>query len=107
MEVEPIGGKIRSVDVRIIAATNQDVELAIEEGRFREDLYYRLAIIPIELPPLRERPDDIPLLIECFLKRFSAEAPIIVSTAAFERLKAYTWPGNVGSYKMLLKDWWY
>jgi two-component system NtrC family response regulator len=95
MEVEPIGGKIRSVDVRIIAATNQDVELAIEEGRFREDLYYRLAIIPIELPPLRERPDDIPLLIECFLKRFSAEAPIIVSTAAFECLKAYTWPGNV------------
>jgi len=95
MEVEPIGGKVRSVDVRIIAATNQDVELAIEEGRFREDLYYRLAIIPIELPPLRERPDDIPLLIECFLKRFSAEAPIIVSTAAFERLKAYTWPGNV------------
>jgi two-component system NtrC family response regulator len=95
MEVEPIGGKIRSVDVRIVAATNQDVELAIEEGRFREDLYYRLAIIPIELPPLRERPDDIPLLIECFLKRFSAEAPIIVSTAAFECLKAYTWPGNV------------
>ena len=95
MEVEPIGGKVRSVDVRIIAATNQDVDLAIEEGRFREDLYYRLAIIPIELPPLRERPDDIPLLIECFLKRFSAEAPIIVSTAAFERLKTYTWPGNV------------
>ena len=95
MEVEPIGGKIRSVDVRIIAATNQDVELAIEEGRFREDLYYRLAIITIELPPLRERPDDIPLLIEYFLKRFSAEAPIVVSTAAFECLKAYTWPGNV------------
>ena len=95
MEVEPIGGKVRSVDVRIIAATNQDVELAIEEGRFREDLYYRLAIIPIELPPLRERPDDIPLLIEYFLKRFSAEAPIAVSTAAFECLKAYTWPGNV------------
>ena len=95
MEVEPIGGKVRSVDVRIIAATNQDVELAIEEGRFREDLYYRLAIIPIELPPLRERPDDIPLLIEYFLKRFSAEAPIVVSPAAFECLKAYTWPGNV------------
>ncbi len=95
MEVEPIGGKVRSVDVRIIAATNQDVELAIEEGRFREDLYYRLAIIPIELPPLRERPDDIQLLIECFLKRFSPEAPISVSPAAFECLKAYPWPGNV------------
>lgn len=95
MEVEPIGGKIRSVDVRIIAATNQDVELAIEEGRFREDLYYRLAIIPIELPPLRERPDDIPLLIEYFLKRFSSDAPISVSPAAFECLKDYRWPGNV------------
>jgi two-component system NtrC family response regulator len=95
MEVEPIGGKVRSVDVRIIAATNQDVELAIEEGRFREDLYYRLAIIPIELPPLRERPDDIPLLIEYFLKRYCAEAPISVSPAAFECLKAYLWPGNV------------
>ena len=95
MEVEPIGGKVRSVDVRIIAATNQDVDLAIEEGRFREDLYYRLAIIPIELPPLRERPDDIPLLIEYFLKRFSTEAPLSVSPAAFECLKAYSWPGNV------------
>ncbi len=95
MEVEPIGGKVRSVDVRIIAATNQDVELAIEEGRFREDLYYRLAIIPIELPPLRERLDDIPLLIEYFLKRFGAGAPISVSPAAFECLKAYAWPGNV------------
>jgi two-component system NtrC family response regulator len=95
MEVEPIGGKVRSVDVRIIAATNQDVELAIEEGRFREDLYYRLAIIPVELPPLRERRDDIPLLIEYFLKRFSADAPVTVSTAAFECLKAYPWPGNV------------
>ncbi|TNF50999.1 MAG: sigma-54-dependent Fis family transcriptional regulator, partial [Deltaproteobacteria bacterium] len=95
MEVEPIGGKVRSVDVRIIAATNQDVELAIEEGRFREDLYYRLAIIPIELPPLRERPDDIPLLIEYFLKRYCAEAPVSVSPAAFECLKAYLWPGNV------------
>ena len=95
MEVEPIGGKVRSVDVRIIAATNQDVELAIEEGRFREDLYYRLAIIPVELPPLRERLDDIPLLIEYFLKRFSTEAPLSVSPAAFECLKAYSWPGNV------------
>jgi two-component system NtrC family response regulator len=95
MEVEPVGGTARSVDVRIIAATNQDVELAIEEGRFREDLYYRLSIIPIELPPLRERPEDIPLLIEHFLKRYSAATPITVSAAAFECLKAYPWPGNV------------
>jgi DNA-binding NtrC family response regulator len=95
MEVEPVGGTVRSVDVRIIAATNQDVELSIEEGRFREDLYYRLAIIPIELPPLRERPEDVPLLLEHFLKRFSTATPITVSSAAFECLKAYPWPGNV------------
>lgn len=95
MEVEPIGGKVRSVDVRIIAATNQDVDLAIEEGRFREDLYYRLAVIPIELPPLRERPEDIPLLVEHFLKRFSADAPMTLSADTIECLKTYLWPGNV------------
>jgi len=95
MEVEPIGGKVRSVDVRIIAATNQDVDLAIEEGRFREDLYYRLAVIPIELPPLRERPEDIPLLIEHFLKRFSPDTPTTLNADAFECMKNYLWPGNV------------
>lgn len=95
MEVEPVGGKVRSVDVRIVAATNQDVEIAMEEGRFREDLYYRLAVIPIELPPLRERVDDIPLLVKHFLERFSAGNPADISAVALESMTAYAWPGNV------------
>jgi two-component system NtrC family response regulator len=95
MEIEPVGGKVRSVDVRIVAATNQDVETAMQEGRFREDLYYRLAVIPIELPPLRERVDDIPLLVRHFLERFSAGSPTDISDVALESMVAYAWPGNV------------
>ena len=95
MEVEPVGGKPRSVNVRIVAATNQDVETAIEEGRFREDLYYRLSVIPIELPPLRDRAEDIPLLIRHFLERFSSGAPLDVSNEALDFMTAYPWPGNI------------
>jgi two-component system NtrC family response regulator len=95
MEVEPLGGKPRSVNVRVIAATNQDVESSLMEGRFREDLYYRLAVIPIELPPLRQRAEDVPLLVRHFLKRFSPEHPVDISKAALECMAAYTWPGNV------------
>ncbi len=95
MEVEPLGGKIRTVNVRIIAATNQDVETALQEGRFREDLYYRLAVIPIELPPLRERVEDIPLLVRHFLKRFSTGSTLDISPAALEAMAAYPWHGNV------------
>jgi len=95
MEVEPLGGKARSVNVRVIAATNQDVESALQEGRFREDLYYRLAVIPIELPPLRQRAEDIPLLVKYFLKRFSPGHPVDISAAALECMSTYSWPGNV------------
>jgi two-component system NtrC family response regulator len=95
MEVEPVGGKTRSVNVRIIAATNQDVETAIEEGRFREDLYYRLAVIPIELPSLRDRTEDIPLLVRHFLERFSPDTPMDISADALACMVAYPWPGNV------------
>ena len=95
MEVEPLGGKVRHVNVRVIAATNQDVETALQEGRFREDLYYRLAVIPIELPPLRERTEDVPLLVKHFLKRFSAGEPVDISAAALESMSAYPWPGHV------------
>jgi two-component system NtrC family response regulator len=95
MEVEPVGGKTRSVNVRIIAATNQDVETAIEEGRFREDLYYRLAVIPIELPSLRDRTEDIPLLVRHFLERFSPDTPVDISADALACMTAYPWPGNV------------
>ncbi len=95
MEVEPLGGKSRSVNVRIIAATNQDVDSALEEGRFREDLYYRLNVIPIELPSLRERVEDIPLLVTHFLKRYSSASPVGISESALESMAAYSWPGNV------------
>ena len=95
MEVEPLGGKVRSVDVRIIAATNQDVENAIEEGRFREDLFYRLCVIPIELPPLRRRAEDVPLLVRHYLERFSRGAPLDISADALTCMTAYPWPGNV------------
>ncbi len=95
MEVEPLGGKTRSVDVRIIAATNQDVETAIEEGSFREDLYYRLAVIPIELPPLRQRAEDIPLLVRHFLERYRSGKLLDISDDALACMTAYPWPGNV------------
>jgi two-component system NtrC family response regulator len=95
MEVEPLGGKASTVDVRIIAATNQDVEHAIEDGRFREDLFYRLCVIPIEMPPLRRRAEDVPLLIRHFLERFSRGAPPDISDDALACMTAYPWPGNV------------
>ncbi|MFI5089602.1 MAG: sigma-54-dependent transcriptional regulator [Terriglobales bacterium] len=86
------------VDVRVIAATNVDLKKLVQEGRFREDLYYRLNVINIELPPLRNRREDIPLLVEHFLQRFCAEnghPPKQVSTDALRPLMDYDWPGNV------------
>src|SRR6195256_5155783 len=98
-KVRPIGSTEESdVDVRIIAATNKEFEKEIAEGRFREDLYYRLSVIPIQVPPLRERRDDIPLLSRHFLERFrkSMEKPIEgISPEAMTRLESYDWPGNV------------
>ncbi len=96
---EPVGSsKTTSVDVRVIAATNQDLETAIRERRFREDLFYRLNVIPIEVPPLRERREDIPLLLRHFLEAASRERGRPVPTlarAAEERLLGHAWPGNV------------
>jgi len=86
------------VDVRVIAATNVDLKKLVQEGRFREDLYYRLNVITIELPPLRNRREDIPLLVEHFLHKFCAEngqPPKHVSTDALRPLLDYDWPGNV------------
>src|SRR5271170_7046531 len=98
-KVRPIGSNEEiDVDVRIIAATNKDFEKEIAEGRFREDLYYRLSVIPIQLPALRERREDIPLLARHFLERFrkSMEKPVEgLSPEAVRRLEAYDWPGNV------------
>ena len=96
---EPVGGaRTIEVDVRIIAATNKDLEAEIEDGRFREDLFYRLNVIPVELPPLRERSNDIPLLLDYFNRRlFNTKKRSVCdfSPDAVKKLCAYTWPGNV------------
>src|SRR5258707_3549074 len=98
-KVRPLGSNEETeIDVRVIAATNKDLDRAIAAGEFREDLYYRLSVIPIKLPPLRERRDDIPLLARAFLERFrtSMEKPIEgISPEAIHLLEAYDWPGNV------------
>ena len=98
-KVRPIGSTEESnIDVRIIAATNKEFEKEIAEGRFREDLYYRLNVIPIQVPPLRERREDIPLLARHFLERFrkTMEKPIdAILPEAMTRLESYDWPGNV------------
>jgi two-component system response regulator HydG len=98
-KVRPVGGNVEvPVDVRILAATNRDLEAAIEEKRFREDLYFRLNVIHIALPPLRSRAGDVLPLAQHFLEVFAKRANKAVSgiaPAAAERLLAYTWPGNV------------
>jgi len=93
--VEKVGGESKKVDVRVIAATNVDIESAVARGDFREDLYYRLAVVPISLPPLRNRRDDIPLLFDHFLKKYGKGSEVTVATSAVECLKQYNWPGNV------------
>lgn len=95
---ERVGGnRSITVDVRIVAATNVDLEEAVRAGRFREDLYYRLNVVPIVLPPLRERREDIPLLVGHFLQRFNTEnrKHLKISSAAMDLIVGYDWPGNV------------
>jgi two-component system response regulator FlrC len=97
--LERVGGtRIITVDVRVIAATNRDLKKMVPDGRFREDLFYRLSTFPLEIPPLRDRPADIVPLARLFLKRASAEMKKPeprLSSAAIERLRSYTWHGNV------------
>jgi DNA-binding NtrC family response regulator len=97
-EIEPIGGKPKKINVRVLAATNKDLEEEVAAGRFRIDLYYRLNVFPLLLPSLRERKEDIPLLANHFLKKYSTEegrqVPVL-STEATDMLMQYNWPGNI------------
>jgi DNA-binding NtrC family response regulator len=106
-EFRRLGGtKVVKVDTRIIAATNRNLAEAVKQGDFREDLFYRLNVVPIKLPPLRERGDDIPLLVETFLPEFCAQhrrAPKEVSREAMRLLRLYAWPGNIRQLRNLLE----
>jgi two-component system nitrogen regulation response regulator NtrX len=104
--VSPLGRETsHPVDVRIIAGSNQDLEAAVGVGAFRPDLYFRLNVVPIHLPPLRERPDDIPLLIDHFLVEFGAKKGrrITIAPQALAALTQYTWPGNVRELRNLIE----
>jgi transcriptional regulator with PAS, ATPase and Fis domain len=108
LEVRPVGAETAvKVDVRIIAATNKNLQRAIQQGMFREDLYYRLQVVPIELPPLRERRGDIPVLAEHFLakqmQRRPERTPIRLSSEAMAQLWEYDWPGNVRELENLIE----
>lgn len=106
-EFERLGGtKTLRVDVRLIAATNRDLRLALEQGAFREDLYYRLNVVPINIPPLREHKEDIPDLVRVFLERFSREAGKEiggVTPAAMKRIMEFHWPGNVRELENIIE----
>lgn len=96
MEVVPVGSnKVVHVDVRVVSATNRDMEASIEAGIFREDLYYRLAVVPIHMPSLRERSSDIPLLIKHFLKTLAPDEQVKMAPEAMKALTTHQWKGNV------------
>jgi DNA-binding NtrC family response regulator len=106
-EIERVGGSrpIRT-DFRLIAATNVDLEKAVKDGRFREDLYYRLNVIPLRMPPLRERPEDIPELVGCFVRRYATRFRRDVqgvSPAAMKLLQSHWWPGNIRELENLIE----
>ena len=95
-EVRPVGSNQRvKVDVRVIAATNRDLETAYKNGTFRKDLYFRLNVVTLYVPALRERRSDIPLLVHWFLERYAAGQELHVASGAMKALMQYEWPGNV------------
>jgi two-component system response regulator GlrR len=107
-EVRRIGEtRSRKVDVRVVAATNRDLKKEMEEKRFREDLFHRISVLPVTLPPLRERRDDVPLLVDHFVRQFNRELQRSIkgfTPRALERLKAHTWPGNVRELENRVKQ---
>lgn len=106
-QIRPLGSnQTIPIDVRVVAATHQDLERAVSEGRFREDLYYRISVIPVTVPPLRQRREDIPLLAQHFLRRFGEAMGRNVSSFApesLERMLAYDWPGNVRQLENIIE----
>jgi transcriptional regulator with GAF, ATPase, and Fis domain len=106
-EIERIGGKaVIKTDVRIIAATNRNLQKEVEAGRFRNDLYYRLDVFPIVLPPLRERKEDIPLLVAHFIDRLarkSGKKITNISSKALQEMAAYDWPGNIRELEHIIE----
>lgn len=106
-EFERLGGtKTIKIDVRLVAATNRDLRAALEEGTFREDLYYRLNVVPIDIPPLREHKEDIPALVELFLRRFSSDSGrrvTSISREAMNLLLGHHWPGNVRELQNIIE----
>jgi DNA-binding NtrC family response regulator len=106
-EFERLGSNTtRHIDVRLVAATNQDLRAALEQGTFREDLYYRLNVVPIDIPPLRERKQDIPFLANHFVKKLAADTGAHVETitdAGMEKLLSYHWPGNVRELENIIE----
>jgi transcriptional regulator with PAS, ATPase and Fis domain len=107
-EVEPVGGnQLRAINVRVIAATSRDLKAMIEDGSFRADLYYRLNVLPIRLPPLRERSEDIPMLCESLLEQIAeegGEASRMLAAEGLARLTGYAWPGNVRELRNVLEQ---
>lgn len=103
-EVDPVGATSPTrVNVRILAATHRDLEDDVSQGRFRKDLYWRLNVIPISLPPLRDRPEDIPVLVRFFLRKHAPEDTLTVNREVDERLLEHTWPGNVRELENTVK----
>jgi len=100
------GSRAIKIDVRVVAATNRDLGAAVTAGGFREDLYFRLAVIPIDVPPLRARPEDVPLLVEHFAARLAQETgrrPQAFTAGAIEALRHYTFPGNIRELRNLVE----
>ncbi len=102
--VDRVGGaKAVPVDVRVIASTNRDIEQAIAEGKFREDLYDRINVVGLRMPPLRERREDIPLLVNYFLKKFNKDSSTSIEPEALAALRSYGWPGNVRELESVME----
>lgn len=104
-EIQPIGGALKRVKVRIVSATNQQLLQAVKDGRFRQDLYYRLAVFPITVPPLRERQEDIPLLLDHFVETFAKQENKVIDgivPSVLKKLQTYDWPGNVRELENLI-----